>query len=205
MLQLERLTRQWRSQPGRCGEGATASGDERPTAARAQSRCEHFVRGLVPRCVLGRVGSASRTFRSASIFSPLRAGAIAGAGAVREAWRSESAARLPRSPLGDLARVYPQIDLAEIGSPLEVTPENMTAFALVADGRLYALGEVGTLQILDANPEKHSVADKTDLFYARSTWSLPVLSRGLLYVSQHERDMINGTGPRLICYDFRGE
>lgn len=79
------------------------------------------------------------------------------------------------------------------------------ACILKADGRLYALGEVGALEILDANPVKLAVAGKTDLFYARSTWSLPVLSRGLLYVSQHERDMISGAGPRLICFDFRGE
>ena len=72
-----------------------------------------------------------------------------------------------------------------------------------ADGRLYALGELGILAILDPNPERLRYLDKTELFYARSTWSLPVLSRGLLYVSQHEPDEITGEGPRLICYDFR--
>ena len=72
-------------------------------------------------------------------------GAVADAETVRQAWRSESAARLPRSPLADLALAHPQVDLADIGSPLEVTPENMTAFALVADGRLYA-GDCPTRQ-----------------------------------------------------------
>ncbi|WP_417484397.1 serine hydrolase [Maricaulis salignorans] len=77
-------------------------------------------------------------------FEPGEATAVV-AGAVRQAWRSERAARLPRSPLGDLALAHPQVDLAEIGSPLEVTPENMTAFALVADGRFFA-GDCPTRQ-----------------------------------------------------------
>lgn len=79
------------------------------------------------------------------------------------------------------------------------------ASILKADGRLYALGELGTLAILDPDPEQFRYLDKTELFYARSTWSLPAVSRGLLYVSQHEDDMISRKGPRLICCDFRGE
>ena len=78
------------------------------------------------------------------------------------------------------------------------------ACILKADNRLYALGESGRFAILEANPDKLVYADHTDLFYARATWSLPVVSRGLLYVSQHEDDKISGAGPRLICYDFRG-
>lgn len=57
---------------------------------------------------------------------------------VRQAWRAEQASRLPRLPLADLALAHPQVDLAEIGSALEVSPENMTAYGLVVDGRLYA-------------------------------------------------------------------
>jgi hypothetical protein len=30
-----------------------------------------------------------------------------------------------------------------------------------------------------------------------------VLSRGLLYVVQNTRDIVNGAGPRLLCYDLR--
>jgi hypothetical protein len=30
-----------------------------------------------------------------------------------------------------------------------------------------------------------------------------VLSRGLLYVVQHSRDVLKNTPPRLLCYDLR--
>lgn len=73
---------------------------------------------------------------------------------------------------------------------------------LQADGRVYALGELGSLGILKLTSEGLEELDKAQLFLARSTWSLPVIHRGLLYVAQHEEDM-DGNPPRLICYDFR--
>jgi len=73
---------------------------------------------------------------------------------------------------------------------------------LQADGRSYALGELGSLGIMNLSPAGFEELDRTQLFLARSTWSLPVLHRGLLYVVQHEADM-DGHAPRLICYDFR--
>jgi len=42
------------------------------------------------------------------------------------------------------------------------------------------------------------------LFLSRDTWALPVLSRGLLYVSQNNPDLLNKISPRLLCYDLRG-
>lgn len=75
---------------------------------------------------------------------------------------------------------------------------------LQADGRTWALGEFGTLGILKLQPSGHKEIDRTQLFLAQATWSLPVLHHGLLYISQHERDM-SGTPPRLICYDLRKE
>ena len=39
---------------------------------------------------------------------------------------------------------------------------------------------------------------------APETWTLPAVSRGLLYISQNERGA-GGTKPRLVCYDLRGE
>ena len=42
------------------------------------------------------------------------------------------------------------------------------------------------------------------LFYALNTWSMPVVSRGLLYVRQHERSLDRKSGPALLCYDLRG-
>jgi len=73
---------------------------------------------------------------------------------------------------------------------------------LHADGKTYALGELGSLGIFKLSPDGVETLDRTQLFLARSTWSLPVLHRGLLYVSQHEAD-VDGNGPRLICYDLR--
>jgi len=47
---------------------------------------------------------------------------------------------LPRQPVERLAAVYPGTDPAAFGSPLEVTPEAMTVYGLLADGTLYAGG-----------------------------------------------------------------
>ncbi|MBU6178521.1 MAG: PQQ-binding-like beta-propeller repeat protein [Verrucomicrobia bacterium] len=73
---------------------------------------------------------------------------------------------------------------------------------LQADGRTWALGEFGSLGILKLTPAGFEELDRTQLFLARSTWSLPVLHRGLLYIAQHEADM-EGNPPRLICCDLR--
>lgn len=71
------------------------------------------------------------------------------------------------------------------------------------DGRFLALGEMGHLLWLDLTPKGYKETSRAWLFAARSTWSPPVISKGLLYIVQHERDIIKGTQPRLICYDFR--
>lgn len=73
---------------------------------------------------------------------------------------------------------------------------------LHADGRTYALGELGSLGIFKLTPAGLEEIDRTQLFLARSTWSLPVIHQGLLYVAQHEEDM-EGNAPRMICYDLR--
>jgi len=73
---------------------------------------------------------------------------------------------------------------------------------LHADGKTFALGELGSFGILKLTPDGVEDLGRTQLFFARATWSLPVLHRGLLYVSQHEPDM-EGNPPRLICYDLR--
>jgi hypothetical protein len=71
------------------------------------------------------------------------------------------------------------------------------------DGRYLALGELGHLLWLDLTPKGYRELSRTRLFLARETWSLPVLSRGLLYVSQHSRSLVGGDTPRLLCYDLR--
>ena len=74
---------------------------------------------------------------------------------------------------------------------------------LRVDGRFLALGELGHLLWLDLTPKGYREISRARLFLARETWSLPVLSRGLLYVSQHSRGLVSGDPPRLLCYDLR--
>jgi len=74
---------------------------------------------------------------------------------------------------------------------------------LAADGHFLCLGEFGHLLWLDLSPRGCRVLARAWLFAARETWSLPVLSRGLLYVSQHGRGMLRREPPRLLCYDLR--
>jgi len=66
-------------------------------------------------------------------------------------------------------------------------------------------GELGSFGILDLSPQGVELKQVVQLFTARSTWSLPVVSRGLLYISQHEPDQVGAAGRRVICYDFRAE
>ena len=74
---------------------------------------------------------------------------------------------------------------------------------LWADGNFLCLGELGHLLWLDLTPQGYRELARAWLFAARETWVLPVLSRGLLYVTQNSRGMIHGETPRLLCYDLR--
>jgi outer membrane protein assembly factor BamB len=74
---------------------------------------------------------------------------------------------------------------------------------LWVDGRFLALGEHGDLLWLDLSPKGHKELARTKLFRARETWTPMVISRGLLYVTQNNRDQLAGTTARLLCYDLR--
>jgi outer membrane protein assembly factor BamB len=74
---------------------------------------------------------------------------------------------------------------------------------LAVDGQFLCLGEMGHLLWMDLTPKGYREISRTWLFAARESWALPVLSRGLLYVVQNARDVLQGTGPRLLCYDLR--
>ena len=76
---------------------------------------------------------------------------------------------------------------------------------LQADGRVFCLGEDGVLAELKVSPKGAKILQKARLFSARSSWTLPTLHKGLLYVSQNEADLLTRAPPRIICYDFRGE
>ncbi len=67
------------------------------------------------------------------------------------------------------------------------------------------LSELGSLTLLKMNPAGFKILDTKQLFFAPGTWTLPALSHGLLYIMQNEPDRSSGKGPRIICYDLRGE
>jgi outer membrane protein assembly factor BamB len=67
------------------------------------------------------------------------------------------------------------------------------------------LGELGTLLSLQLSPQTATIRAQAPLFYATNTWSLPAISRGLLYVCQQGQDMdiSQNAGPRILCFDLR--
>lgn len=104
-------------------------------------------------------------------------------------------------------RVAPEWDETFVvdGTPRTQRLGTFRGTLLAVDGGFLCLGELGHLLWLDLSPKGYKELARSWLFAARETWSLPVLSHGLLYVVQHSRDTIHHTGPRLLCYDLRGE
>jgi len=84
----------------------------------------------------------------------------------------------------------------------EVTMSTFRGSLMDVDGHFLAIGEWGHLLWLDLTPEGYKEISRTWLVKARETWALPVLSRGLLYVTQNTKSM-DGEPPRLLCYDLR--
>lgn len=76
---------------------------------------------------------------------------------------------------------------------------------LRAGNRIFAIGEDGLFGEFELSPKGPVARQRTRLFAAHSTWTLPALHRGLLYVRQNERDVLNDKPPRVLCYDLRGE
>lgn len=74
---------------------------------------------------------------------------------------------------------------------------------LAVESRYLVLGELGHLLWMDLNPSGFKETSRAWLFAARETWSLPVLSHGLLYVVQHGKDVLQNKPARLLCYDLR--
>lgn len=91
------------------------------------------------------------------------------------------------------------------GQPRETTYGMYRGSLLKVDDRFLCLGERGHLLWLDLSPNSHHILARTWLFAAPQTWTPPAVSRGLLYVVQNERDPVNHTPPRLLCYDLRGQ
>ena len=82
--------------------------------------------------------------------------------------------------------------------------EAFRASLLRADDQYLCLSELGSLLWLDLSPKGHRILAKTQLFFAPGTWTLPAISRGLLYVMQNETDHISRAPARILCYDLRG-
>lgn len=76
---------------------------------------------------------------------------------------------------------------------------------LWADGSFVALGELGHLLRLELTPTGYKEIARSWLFSARQTWNLPVLSHGLLYITQNEYSLFDRKPPRLLCYDLRSQ
>ena len=70
--------------------------------------------------------------------------------------------------------------------------------------RSFALGEDGSFAELSLTPEKPEILQRTRFFYARETWTPPVIYRGLLYIVQNTPGF-DESSRRLICYDMRAE
>ena len=86
-------------------------------------------------------------------------------------------------------------------------PRSMSVYRgtlLAVDGDYLCLGERGHLLWLELTPEGCREVSRAWLFAAHETWTPPVVSHGLLYVCQNAKDFVDGTGPRLLCYDLRG-
>lgn len=74
---------------------------------------------------------------------------------------------------------------------------------LAVDGAYLCIGELGHLLWMELSPKGYKEISRTWMFAARETWASPVVSHGLLYVTQNGRDMLKGGGARLLCYDLR--
>lgn len=85
----------------------------------------------------------------------------------------------------------------------KVTMSPFRGWLLQVDDGCLSLGEWGHLLWLDLTPRQFRIVRRAWLFAARETWTPPVLSRGLLYICQNTRDVLNKTPPRLLCYSLR--
>lgn len=78
------------------------------------------------------------------------------------------------------------------------------AFLLDTPQGVLCLGEEGHLLWLELGPEGCTVRQRFRPFLAPQSWTPLVLSHGLLWVLQNDRDLLSGTDPRILCFDLRG-
>ena len=93
--------------------------------------------------------------------------------------------------------------LTQRGKSVETQMGVMRGSLILADGAFLCLGEQGHLLWLDLSPSGAKVLARSRLFYAQETWTGPVLSQGLLYVTQNRPDVVHDKPRRLLCYSLR--
>ncbi len=98
--------------------------------------------------------------------------------------------------------LWDEIEPGPRGPRKSKLPPGLASLILV-DNRCLMLGEFGHLVWLDLNPRGYKELERVRLFDDREAWTMPSLSRGLLYVLQNTKGE-NGQSRRLICYDLRG-
>lgn len=74
---------------------------------------------------------------------------------------------------------------------------------LLAQERFWCLSELGSFLRIDLNSEGWRIEQSFQPFFAPETWTMPALSRGLLYLMQNEKDRATGKSSRLLCFDLR--
>ncbi len=77
---------------------------------------------------------------SGSFAARYKPGKVSGAKKIIKAYKREASTVLPTKTFADLAAEYPNIDVSQFGSPLEVNPADMTFYGLVLDGVNYVGG-----------------------------------------------------------------
>lgn len=89
------------------------------------------------------------------------------------------------------------------GNKEKITMSTLRGSLLSVDGKFLCIGELGHLLWLDLTPQGMKVIDRVWMFGSRETWAPPIVSHGLLYVTQNNPDVLTRKPPRLICYDLR--
>ena len=87
----------------------------------------------------------------------------------------------------------------------EINLELFRGSILKINNSYLGLSELGSLILINLDHTGLELVWQKQLFFAPGTWTLPALSKGLLYIMQNETDRSNGKKPRLICYDLRDE
>ena len=85
----------------------------------------------------------------------------------------------------------------------EVTLGLFRGSILKLEDDFLCLSELGSLLSIEMNQNEWIIKNKIQLFFAPGTWTLPALSKGLLYVMQNETDRLTGKKARLLCLDLR--